>query len=597
MELIERKLASTLGKYRLIALLGTGGMGNVYLAVMRGQSDVRRLVVLKVPRDEVTNDPSLLAMFIDEARIAARLNHPNVVQTFEIIREDDRDIIVMEYLDGYTLNEAILRTRKDGVTLPRSIHLRIIAEALTGLHYAHEATDFDGTPLNLVHRDISPHNIFLTFDGQVKVLDFGIAKAAMQSHHTEVGTFKGKVRHMPMEQLAGSGIDRRADVFAVGTMLWEAAVGERLWKKKKNDVEVMSAVIAGEIPTPKEANPDVPDELDAICRKALAHAKEDRYANCLELKDDLEAYLALQPERVTLRNMVHVIEKVFADKRSARKRIIDDQLKSVMQAAAGAEARGSLPLLPMASLPSLNPTTTASSGSGTPLTRVGMATSEMVPAPRRAAVRPALLVFLALAALAGVALLLRRSRTLTPTPTPTSVASQPPAASALAPGAVVVESAAASASGAADPAPPPTKTAPPIVGAADPSTPSARAAGNAGATPGGPTVTTAHAPVQPMRPAITTFSPPARSPPPASTPPSATAAPPAEAPGTFSFTTYPWTRIHEGGRLLGTTPLYKIPLSAGTHVLTLENAEEGVKTTYTVTIKSGESVNRSMALK
>ena len=476
------------------------------------------------------------------------------------------------------------------MTLPRSIHLRIIAEALTGLHYAHEATDFDGTPLNLVHRDISPHNIFLTFDGQVKVLDFGIAKAAMQSHHTEAGTFKGKVRHMPVEQLAGSGIDRRADVFAVGTMLWEAAVGERLWKKKKNDVEVMSAVIAGEIPTPKEANPEVPDELDAICRKALAHAKEDRYASCLELKDDLEAYLASQPERVTLRDMVHLIEKVFADKRSARKRIIDDQLKSVMQA--GAEARGSLPLLPMASLPSLNPTTTASSGSGTPLTRVGMATSEMAPAPRRAAVRPALLVFLALAALAGVALLLRRSPTSTPTPTPASIASLPPAASALTPRAVALDNAAAAASGTADPAAPPAKTAPPIAGAADPSTPSARAAG---APPG--TVTTAHAPVQPMRPAIATFSPPARSPPPAPTP-SATAAPgPAEAPGTFSFTTYPWTRIHEGGRLLGTTPLYKIPLSAGTHVLTLENAEEGVKTTYTVTIKSGESVNRSMALK
>ncbi len=578
MEASERKLATTLGKYRLIAQIGSGGMGNVYLAVMRGQSDVRRLVVLKVPRDEVSSDPNLLAMFIDEARIAARLSHPNVVQTFEVIREDDRDIIVMEYLDGYTLNEAILRTRKAGTSVPRALYLRIISEALTGLHYAHEATDFDGTPLNLVHRDISPHNVFLTFDAQVKVLDFGIAKATMQSHHTEVGTFKGKVRHMPVEQLAGSDMDRRADVFAVGTMIWEAAVGERLWRKK-NDVEVMAAVIAGDIPMPREVNPDAPAELEEICRKALAHPKADRYASCLDLKNDLEAYLTAQPERVTLRDMVSFMESTFADKRAARKKVIDEQLKIVMQGPVGPALQ--VVLLP-ASLPSLNPSTTGS-GAGTPLTGIGMARSEMPrEGARRAAPRRALLllaiVLLGAVATAAVAIFVPRSSS----PVSGTIAPLPAATLPVGPASVAVSHQEPSA--APDPPPPPTR-------------PAVSAITLAPAAPLTPVATTARpsAPQARMPVAVA----PTRNAPNAPSAPSATAtpSPSADSPGTFSFTTYPWTRVLEGGRLLGTTPLYKIPLSPGTHVLTLENADEGVKTTYTVTIKSGESVNRSMALK
>ncbi len=574
MEASERKLATTLGKYRLIAQIGSGGMGNVYLAVMRGQSDVRRLVVLKVPRDEVSSDPNLLAMFIDEARIAARLSHPNVVQTFEVVREDDRDIIVMEYLDGYTLNEAVLRTRKAGASVPRALYLRIISEALTGLHYAHEATDFDGTPLNLVHRDISPHNVFLTFDAQVKVLDFGIAKAAMQSHHTEVGTFKGKVRHMPVEQLAGSDMDRRADVFAVGTMIWEAAVGERLWRKK-NDVEVMAAIIAGDIPMPREVNPDAPAELDEICRKALAHAKADRYASCLDLKNDLEAYLTAQLERVTLRDMVSFMEQAFADKRAARKKIIDEQLKIVMQGPVGPTLQ--VALAP-ASLPSLNPYTTGS-GAGTPLTGIGMARSEMPrEAVRRAVPRRALLLLIVLAgavATAAVAIIVPR----TSPPALGTVAPLPPATLPLGPASAAVSNQAPPS--ASEPPPPPIR-------------PAASALTLPAATPLA-AVATAARPSAPQPRVPVAFAPPR----PAPSAPSAPAGPSpnADAPGTFSFTTYPWTRVLEGGRLLGTTPLYKIPLSPGTHILTLENADEGVKTTYTVTIKSGESVNRSVALK
>jgi serine/threonine-protein kinase len=323
----EEQVPSNLGKYRLVAELGSGGMARVFLAVMRGRGGFNKLVVLKVPRAQVASDPDRLAMFIDEARIAARLSHPNVVQTFEVIHESTLDIIVMEYLDGYTLSDLIARVHKQKRSPPRALLLKIISEALTGLHYAHSAKDFDGTPLNLVHRDISPQNIFLTFDGQVKLLDFGIAKAETQTHETEVGAFKGKVRYMPREQLAGADMDRRTDIFAVGAMLWEIAVGDRLWRKK-SDVEVMSAIIAGEIPSARATNAAVSEALDAIIMKALAADKRDRYSDCLELQREIEDYLAANGDAPSLREIAAYLEDLFAEPRAKRQKIIEEQLKT-----------------------------------------------------------------------------------------------------------------------------------------------------------------------------------------------------------------------------------------------------------------------------
>lgn len=360
--------STTIGKYRLIAALGSGGMANVYLAVMKGRGGFNKLVVLKIPRPEVVDNPSALAMFLDEARLAARLNHPNIVQTFEVINEDGVEIMVMEYLDGYTLNETVHRSRRQQASIPEAVHLRILSEALTGLHYAHEAKDLDGTPLAFVHRDFSPHNIFVSFDGQVKVLDFGVAKAATQSNKTEYGTFKGKVRYMPVEQLTGRDVDRRADVFAAGAMVWEAAVGQRLWRER-SDVEVMTAVISGEIPFPKDVNADVPEALDAICRKAMAFKKEDRYASCLELQADIDAYLAALPEKPSIRDAVRHMEKVFEEPRAARRKFIDEQLKTV-DLAGPPVPLAALPAPSLQSLPSLNPSSVTQ---GTPPTGVSSA--------------------------------------------------------------------------------------------------------------------------------------------------------------------------------------------------------------------------------
>ncbi|WXB17118.1 serine/threonine protein kinase [Pendulispora albinea] len=295
---------------------------------MRGPHGFNKLVVLKVPRDTVASDPNLLSMFHEEARLAARLNHANVVQTYEVIHEEGRDITVMEYLDGQPLHKVLARGRKTGNPLPLGMHLRLISEVLTGLHYAHEAKDYDGKALELVHRDVSPPNIFITFDGGVKVLDFGIAKAVTSLHETQIGTFKGRIRYMPPEQLMGNKIDRRADIFALGAILWDAAVGEGMWKGR-TDVEVISAVVGDEVPSPKSIHASVPDELDAIVRKAMAHDPKDRYANCLELQADVEAFLGKLPEKYTSRDLATYMTTVFAQLREERQRIIESQLAKV----------------------------------------------------------------------------------------------------------------------------------------------------------------------------------------------------------------------------------------------------------------------------
>jgi serine/threonine-protein kinase len=403
-------LGTSIGRYRLIATLGSGGMAHVYLAVMRGRGGFSKLVVLKIPHDAVAEDPGLLAMFLDEARLAARFSHPNVVQTYEIVEESGRNIIVMEYLDGQTLNELIVRAKKTERPLPLAMHLRIVVEALYGLHYAHELKDYDGTPINLVHRDVSPHNIFVTFDGQVKVLDFGVAKATISSHVTEAGTFKGKVRYMSREQLAGTQVDRRADIFAVGVLLWEAATGSKLWKETP-DVEVISNVLGGNLPSPREANPEIDDKLEAIIRRATSPEREDRYPTCLDLQADIESYLEGLPLKQTLRDVAPYLAGLFAETRAQRTRTIDDQAARAEAEVSGYRVLsiGELPGAPMSTTLSAPITLgvgalgSGASGPGAStesLGGFGNAMSSPPPRSRSARLGPMAVVFLATSAIA-----------------------------------------------------------------------------------------------------------------------------------------------------------------------------------------------------
>ncbi|AUX48218.1 uncharacterized protein SOCE26_097490 [Sorangium cellulosum] len=313
--------ASPEGGHHLLLELGRGGSAQVFLAVQSGALGVDKLVVLKFLRPDLADYPDMRETFLNEARFSARLNHANIVQTSAIIEMERGTAIVMEYLEGQTVSSIRARAR---AKLPLEMHLRIIIDVLRGLHYAHELTGFDGEPLHVVHRDVSPHNVFVTYDGQVKLIDFGIAKLMRAGVETATGVIKGKVGYMPAEQLEGRGVDRRADLYAVGVMLWEAATGEKMWRGM-TDVTIMHRVLNGDIPRLREASPDIPDELERIILKALAFAPEDRYATAPELEVDLEVFLGRLPP-VTNRDIGRFVSREFADVRAETKRIIDQEM-------------------------------------------------------------------------------------------------------------------------------------------------------------------------------------------------------------------------------------------------------------------------------
>ncbi|MFT3774672.1 MAG: serine/threonine-protein kinase [Minicystis sp.] len=318
--------ANSLGKYRLIAELGHGGMAEVFLAVVRGPAGFNKLVVIKQIRPQLAEDPEFLGMFLDEARLAARLSHPNVVQTNEVGQEGERYFIAMEYLEGQPLNRVVHRLQKNG-GLPLGMHLKIVCATLAGLHHAHELTDYDGTALGVVHRDVTPHNVFITYDGLVKVVDFGIAKALNSSSETRTGVLKGKVAYMAPEQARGERVDRRADIFSVGVMMWEAATGKRLWKGVP-DITILQRLLSGEIPTPRSVKPEVPEKLEAIILKALSHQRDDRYATAADLQLALEGYLEEAGERIHERDIGKLIAQNFEADRTKIKGIIDEQLRA-----------------------------------------------------------------------------------------------------------------------------------------------------------------------------------------------------------------------------------------------------------------------------
>ncbi len=311
------------GKYRIVLPLGQGGTADVYLAVADGPSGFTKLVVVKVLRKSLASDSEFRMMFVSEARLAARLHHPNIVQTNEVIEVDGAPVLVMEYLDGQPLSQVIVRGKQGGFTL--AMQLRVLADALAGLHAAHELADFDGTPLGVVHRDVSPHNLFVTVEGQAKVLDFGIAKLELSMVETEVGTVKGKLRYMAPEQVAGDKLDRRADVYAAGVILWEALTGERMWKGS-SEGEIRARVLAGDLPLSETARPDVPETLARICRRALSRAPGDRHATARQLADELDAAMSELGLAASQREIGAMVARLFEDIRGETKRTIETKL-------------------------------------------------------------------------------------------------------------------------------------------------------------------------------------------------------------------------------------------------------------------------------
>ncbi len=321
-------MAEMLGSYHLLARIGQGGMCDVLLAARGTQHiDFTKLVVIKKLRPEYAQDAEFVAMFLDEARIAARLNHPNVIQTIDCGQQDDDFYLAMEYLDGQPLN----RISAHSPPMPLAMRLATLSDVLNGVHYAHELRDYDGTPLNVVHRDVTPHNVFVTYDGQVKVMDFGIAKAAGRASRTRGGVIKGKINYMAPEQVVtATPIDRRVDVFTVGIMLFEAAAGARMWHGVAPPA-VLRTLITGAHPrSPRERNPDVPEELDRICRKALAPKPDDRYATAAAFREDLDEYIEKKEKRPSNRQIGAFVAEAFSQQRERARTLVETQISEVI---------------------------------------------------------------------------------------------------------------------------------------------------------------------------------------------------------------------------------------------------------------------------
>jgi serine/threonine protein kinase len=319
---------SSVTTYTRLLQLGSGGMADVHLALARRQAEFQRLVVLKTIRPESTKDPNRRVSLTEEARLSARLNHPNVVQVTEIVELDGGVMLVMEYLDGLCLGDAY---QAAGSAFDLRLRLRAICEALAGLHYAHEVKDYNGQPLSLVHRDISPQNIFLTYDGRVKLLDFGIAKASGSADATRTGIVKGRIAYMAPEQLRGEPLDRRADVFSMGCVLYEAIAFRRIWKGATHG-EIAAVLKKGALP-PLDPSLPIDQALRDIVSKATAPSREDRYTTANDMRVALEQYLEQQggSAQVFARDVGDMLSLACEEQRERRREEIAEAVQLIEQ--------------------------------------------------------------------------------------------------------------------------------------------------------------------------------------------------------------------------------------------------------------------------
>ncbi len=276
-----------LGRYTLHGEIASGGMATVHFGRLAGQGGFSRIVAIKCMHRHLADDPEFRAMFLDEARLAARIRHPNVVSTIDIGESDEGMYLVMEYVTGESLASLLRASSRSGERIPSSIGVRIVIDALYGLHAAHVATDDAGKPLSIVHRDVSPQNILVATDGHARVLDFGIAKAAGRSHTTRDGQLKGKFRYMAPEQIRDAPVSARTDVYAASVVLWELLTGQPLFKGS-NDAAVVARVLEGVVAPPSKLVPSVPPELDAIVARGLAREPDDRFPSAEAMAEALE---------------------------------------------------------------------------------------------------------------------------------------------------------------------------------------------------------------------------------------------------------------------------------------------------------------------
>ena len=326
----RKPLPHSFGRYVLFDFIGKGGMAEIYLARQKTEFGATRLCVVKQILPHLAGDTSFSELLVHEAKLAARLNHANVVQVFDLGRADERLFIAMEYVEGFDLNDLLRRCWREKVPLPFELGVHVVREALQGLDYAHRRRDDEGKPLRIVHRDVSPSNLLLSFDGQIKVCDFGIAHAnetlraggptGGAAAHELDQAIKGKAGYMSPEHARGESIDARADVFAAGIVLWELAAGRRMYKPGEGRDSLLDQARSTEaIELPPLGLPEE-DRLRAIAHKALARDRDGRYESAAAMLRDLEAYAASAKLMTSPLALGDWLEKTFGEAILARRR-------------------------------------------------------------------------------------------------------------------------------------------------------------------------------------------------------------------------------------------------------------------------------------
>lgn len=516
------------------------------------------LVVVKRMHQQHVDDPATVRMFLDEARLALCLSHPNIVRSERLGMFDGRHGIVMEFLQGQPLHQVLKRAYEVEASFSLELVVQIAIAALDGLHYAHELKDVVGNQLSIVHRDVSPQNLFLTYDGAVKLLDFGIAKNAMQDGRTRTGLLKGKIAYMAPEQARGEEIDRRADIWSLGVVLWEAVTGSRLFRGV-NEAATLNLTLSEEVSSPSLRRPDLPIDLEDILMRALERTPSDRYATCAEMRDALETWLSTR-ELLPGASVAQLMQRLFGKEMREQQQQIAGLLSSQPDLSGESGVTMIAPFLG-----------TAATLTGLQGTQVSSVTDLMDELTRQRRATTRLLGGLLLLVAGGFAfgiywtLVLRPTQTqvvatavgIPAAPKTTPAATRAPPAS-ISPAALPSPSAAELAAVAARP------TGAKPLKAAPASHLQARVGKHADS----------------LEAALLPTSP----------------APVAAETGLLNLDTNPWSTVSVGGRVLGTTPLVGASLPVGTHTLVLANPELGLKTTYQVTIAAGKTTARRVGL-
>jgi serine/threonine protein kinase len=302
-----------LGRYQIVKRLTSGGMAELLLGRATGMSSFERHVVIKRIHAALARDPRFVQMFLEEARVAASLHHQNIVQVYDVGEQDGEYFFAMEYVHGEDLRRLHAKARDRKEQIPLEVVISIVMAIASGLHHAHEQRGPDLQPLELVHRDVSLGNVLVGYDGSVKLLDFGLAKAALRSAKTRTGTLKGKAAYMSPEQCEGRPLDRRSDVFALGIVLYELATARRLFKAA-NDFLSMAAIVGGDIPAPSAHRADLPPGFDELVLRALSKTRESRFPSAEAMRGALEELAIDSGLRTSTKLLADYMHLAFGEK-------------------------------------------------------------------------------------------------------------------------------------------------------------------------------------------------------------------------------------------------------------------------------------------